>query len=375
MAAHDPLDTTTAVVTPENIAFDYQVAGPCRRFPAFLIDVAVRWLFLLVLYLVLMIGLQPIRLGVAASMYSQAIMMIMMFLITWFYGTVMEAYFNGRTVGKWMCGIRVISVDGRPVTPRSALLRNLLRVADIAPVCVLNQYFDVFNEETSLWLIVPASTFGITSMLLTQRMQRLGDLAAGTMVVVDEKIWRLPIAKVDDPRVPALAAYVPADYRVSRTMARTLGVYIERRHYLTPARRNEIAKHLTDHLVDRFEFRPDINPDLLLYALYHKTFLHDPNAEEPDLGALRGYSPLAKDMDKSTTTEMPPSTPLIAGLASASTAPPATVAVAASSEQPRAAQPDPNQPDPNQPDPNQRESNNQDSSRLDSNETLGGDRF
>ena len=116
--------------------------------------------------------------------------------------------------------------------------------------------------------------------------------------MVDERSWRLPVAKVDDPRVPALSSYVPADYRVTRTMARTLGIYVERRHYLTPARRNEIAKHLTDSLVERFEFRPDINPDLLLYALYYKTYLQDSNSEEPDLGPLRGYSPLARDADK-----------------------------------------------------------------------------
>jgi hypothetical protein len=118
------------------------------------------------------------------------------------------------------------------------------------------------------------------------------------MVIVDERSWRLPVAKVDDPRVPALASFFPGDYRVSRSMARTLAIYAERRHYLTPARRREVARHLTIPLVDRFEFRSDIDPDLLMYALYYKTFLADPSDELPDLGPLAGYSPLRRDQNK-----------------------------------------------------------------------------
>ena len=79
-------------------------------------------------------------------------------------------------------------------------------------------------------------------------------------------------------------------------MARTLAVYAERRHYLTPARRREIARHLTLPLIDRFEFRPDIDADLLMIALYYKTFLAERNAEPADLGPLAGYSPLVRDM-------------------------------------------------------------------------------
>ncbi len=146
--------------------------------------------------------------------------------------------------------------------------------------------------------LIPTGMIGLTTMMVTRRMQRLGDLAAGTMVVVDERAWSLPIAKVDDPRVPALASYIPGDYRVSRSMARTLAVYAERRHYLTPARRREVARHLTSALIDRFEFRSDIDPDLLMYALYYRTFLADSSTESPDLGPLAGYSPLRRDANK-----------------------------------------------------------------------------
>ena len=295
MAAVQPLDTTIGVVTPENIAFEYQLAGPFRRLPAYLIDLAVRW------SLILMVGFVIALLGGTMSVFSsfygplsQAMIVVLIFLVTWFYGTIGEAYFNGRTVGKWMCGIRVIEVDGRPVSPRSALLRNLLRVADMAPVAAINTW----DPDIPPLYFIPTGIIGLITMTMTERMQRLGDLAAGTMVVVDERKWQLPIAKVDDARVPALASYIPGDYLVTRKMARTLATYVERRHFLTPPRRREVARNLSDPLIDRFEFRKDIDPDLLLYALYYKTFLADSLNEPADLGPLAGYSPLARDAGK-----------------------------------------------------------------------------
>ncbi|MEM0925166.1 MAG: RDD family protein [Planctomycetota bacterium] len=295
MADVQPLDTTIGVVTPENIAFEYQLAGPFRRLPAYIIDVAIRWISIaLIGFTVLVLGGMMNTLATFFGPMSQAALMIAVFLINWFYGFLLEAYFNGRTLGKWICGIRVIQVDGRPVSSRSALLRNLLRVADLSPMAPLS----VFGDGYPMVSIIPTGIFGLISMAMTRRMQRLGDLAAGTMVVVDERKWQLPIAKVEDARVPALASYLPGDYRISRKMARTLATYAERRQFMPAARRREIARNLADRLIQRFEFRKDIDPDLLLYSLYYKTYLAESNGSEADLGPLAGYSPLAKDVGK-----------------------------------------------------------------------------
>jgi uncharacterized RDD family membrane protein YckC len=296
MAAAQSIDTTIGVVTPENIAFDYQLAGPFRRLPAFLIDFAVRWgSILLIGGLIMIIGSTLSILSAFYGPLAMAFILVMIFVVNWFYGALLEAYFNGRTVGKWMCGIRVIEVDGRPVSLRSAVLRNLLRIADLAPVAAMNTW----NPDMPIVYVIPTGIIGLVTMMMTERMQRLGDLAAGTMVVVDERKWQLPIAKVDDARVPALASFVPGDFLITRKMARTLATYVERRHFLTPQRRREVARHLADPLIERFEFRKDIDPDLLLYSLYYKAFLANA-AEEPDLGPLAGYSPLAKDANKPT---------------------------------------------------------------------------
>lgn len=293
MAASFALDTTIAVVTPENIAFDYQLAGPFRRLPAYLIDVAVRWIVIVIIVfgIYLVGGLISFQ---ALGPFATAAAFLVYFGISWFYGTVLETYYNGRTVGKWACGLRTIDVDGRPITGKRAFIRNLLRIADLAPIAAISS----FSEEVPPAFIIPTGMVGLATMLATRRMQRLGDLAAGTMVIVDERSWRLPIAKVDDPRVPALASFFPGDYRVSRSMSRTLAIYAERRHYLTPARRREVARHLTVPLIERFDFRDDIDPDLLMYSLYYNTFLADASAELPDLGSLAGYSPLRRDATK-----------------------------------------------------------------------------
>ena len=293
MAATAALDTTIAVVTPENIAFDYQLAGPFRRLPAYLIDLAVRWMLLVVF--VASLWLLGAMIDVASlSPLLLATTFVAYFLFTNFYGTVLETYFNGRTVGKWACGIRVIDIDGGPISGKRAFLRNLIRVADLAPYAALHQV----DENVAPIFFFPTGMIALVSMLVTRRMQRLGDLAAGTMVIVDERSWRLPAARVEDPRVPALASYIPADFRVSRTLARTLAIYAERRYYLTPPRRREIARHLAVPLIDRFEFRTDIDPDLLLVAMYYQTFLADTSAEPANRGPLAGFSPLRRDLQR-----------------------------------------------------------------------------
>jgi uncharacterized RDD family membrane protein YckC len=250
------IDSIVEIVTPENIAFHYQVAGPFRRLPAFVLDVLIRLGVLAVLAVVLALFGRAINVtGVA-----WAGTLIFWFLSAWFYGGLFETWMNGQTPGKWVMGLRVLSVDGQPINGIQAVLRNILRTLDIMPLgnCML----------------------GLVAMTMNRRYQRLGDIVCGTIVVVEERKWLTGVAKLEDPRVAQLAAYIPADFVVSRTLAMTLSAYVDRRRFFSLPRRREVARHLAEPLMARFGFPADTSYDLLLCALYHRTFIAERSDED-----------------------------------------------------------------------------------------------
>jgi uncharacterized RDD family membrane protein YckC len=246
-----PLDSIIQVVTPENIAFEYRIAGPFRRLPALLIDYA----FVAFIETVLMIGLVMafgwLSIGLAIGVYS-----VSAFLIEWFYGGFFETFFNGQTPGKMICSLRVLNDRGQPINGLQAVLRNILRTADI----VLG--------------------VGMVVMAMNRRYQRLGDLVCGTIVVVEDRQWLTGVAKLDDPRAIQLAAYLPPNFVVSKPLARALATYVERRRFFSAPRRREVAKHLAEPLLERFGLPADTSYDLLLCALYYRTFIADRSQDE-----------------------------------------------------------------------------------------------
>jgi uncharacterized RDD family membrane protein YckC len=259
------LDTTIEIVTPENIAFDYRVAGPFRRFPAYLMDLAIRFGIL-----ALMWGGLSLLAGIGGGPIAIAIGLVAMFLLEWFYGGVFETYMNGQTPGKRAMGIRVLTVDGQPINGLQAVLRNILRTVDLYPMLSL----EMFGLPAPLY-ILPTFMVGLVAMALNRRFQRVGDLVCGTMVVIEERPWLTGVIKLEDERAAQLAEYVPPDFQVSRSLARSLATYVERRRFLAAARRREIARHLAEPLLEQWEMRRDTSHDLLLCALYYRTFVAD----------------------------------------------------------------------------------------------------
>ncbi len=94
---------------------------------------------------------------------GMGIFLFLLFVAFWGYGGLMEAFCNGQTLGKMAVGVRVVSETGLSINAGQAMLRNVLRSADLVP-----PFFP-----------------GVVAMLFGSRFQRLGDLAAGTMVVLD----------------------------------------------------------------------------------------------------------------------------------------------------------------------------------------------
>jgi uncharacterized RDD family membrane protein YckC len=264
-----PIDSSVEIVTPENIAFRYRVAGPFRRFPAFLLDLLVRFAMVFVLW----IGAASV--GVFVGGAAVAAVLIAYFLIEWFYGGIFETLMNGQTPGKWVMGIRVLAVDGQPITPIQAVLRNVLRFVDMMPLLSLQ----VVAPEVPMYAI-PTFGFCLVTAALSPRFQRLGDIVCGTIVVIEERRWLSGVARLEDPRAGQLASYIPIDFRISRSLARALAAYVDRRRFFSSARRREVAHHLAEPLLARFGFPADTSYDLLLCALYYRAFIADRGDDE-----------------------------------------------------------------------------------------------
>jgi hypothetical protein len=182
----------------------------------------------------------------------------------WFYFGGQEALFNGRTLGKWILGLRVITIDGQPINALQAIMRSLLRLPDF---------------------FVPV--VDLVTMALNDRFQRLGDIVCGTVVVFEDRSWLFGVAKLDDPRAVQLAAYLPPDFEVSKSLAKALATYVERRRFFSPPRRREVARHLAEPLLKRFGLPPDTSYDLLLCALYYRAFIADRSEDEQHVAAIQ----------------------------------------------------------------------------------------
>jgi uncharacterized RDD family membrane protein YckC len=271
MNSRAAIDLTATVTTPENIQFEYRLAGPFRRLPAFIVDLIFRGLLISTLFVLISCS------GIATTLSLSGTLMIVAMILTyfffdWFYGLVFEAYWNGKTPGKYLTKIQVLSVDGRPISAYQATIRNFLRLADMAPMMSL----EAFDPDAPPIYWIPTGLVAVLCMLFTQRFQRLGDLAAGTMVVVDERTWVPPNVKLEDPRVESLAELIPANFRMSRSMGRAIALYAERRSRMPMVRRMELSAILAKPLMKQFEFRDDTSPDLLLCALYYREFVVKP---------------------------------------------------------------------------------------------------
>ena len=254
------------VVTPENIAVEYRLAGPFWRLPAYLIDLGIRiaGFGAISLAAIIVFGFTGM-IGVGFM-----VMLLTWLVMAWFYGGLFETFWNGQTPGKRVMQLRVISTDGRPINGLQAILRNILRVVDALPAFVMGAE-----------LVVPTYLAGLTATACNRRYQRLGDLVCGTMVVIEERSGMRGLIKIEGEAIDRILAELPAGWVPSRTLAHALSQYVERRKFFGPARRAEIARHVGSILVERLGLPADTDHDALLCAAYRRLFLQEEMEEEP----------------------------------------------------------------------------------------------
>ncbi|MEX0703271.1 MAG: RDD family protein [Planctomycetales bacterium] len=230
------------IETPENVVLTYQLAGPAARVAAYAIDFALRAvLFFGVLFMVSCSGLAIFLPGT-----SMGLVFLLWFALQWGYFVVCEGFFNGTTIGKHAFGLRAIHERGHPLTLWSAMLRNLLRAADSPPIFGL-----------SPMSFVPLYGPALISMVLSRKMQRLGDLAAGSVVISERQVV-LPIQPVILERIAPLSrdelgsTFVPS----SRTLS-LIDRFLSRRAALSHERGHDLASLLARAIARRIGFRGD----------------------------------------------------------------------------------------------------------------------
>lgn len=160
-------EETLDIQTPENVAFGYQVAGIGSRFLASLVDTIIVGLLQVVILFVLILVLNAMDGNAFAEQFSAwliAILGLIGAIFYWGYYIFFEMLWNGQSPGKRWVGLRVIRTDGTPITLSESLIRNLVRLIDFLPA---------------------AYGVGIVTMFIDKQSRRLGDLAAGTLVVQD----------------------------------------------------------------------------------------------------------------------------------------------------------------------------------------------
>ncbi len=145
----------------------------------------------------------------------------------------------GRTPGKAAFGLRVVTTTGRPIGFRAAALRNILRAADALPL-----------TYTAGLL----SLAGLVSMSVTRRFQRLGDLVAGTIVIVPGRAKASMPLVLWPPAQPPELATLPNDVRLDADERLAIEMFLRRRAYLGQGREMELAQMIAPILSARFSF-------------------------------------------------------------------------------------------------------------------------
>lgn len=201
------LDTTRSVETPEGVELQFRIAGPVVRALAWAIDMSIRG----VIYFVAGIVFGLLR------EFGIGLFLLTVFLLEWFYPVLFEVYEYGATPGKRVMKIRVLQAVGTPVGWSSAMIRNLLRAVDILPLFY---------------------GFGLITMLFNKDFQRLGDLAADTVVVYQEKVALLPSQKGQSSADALTGILLPALTLVEQ---QAIVSFAERARTLSPQRVTELA--------------------------------------------------------------------------------------------------------------------------------------
>jgi uncharacterized RDD family membrane protein YckC len=210
--------------TPEGVAFTFRIASPVLRAGAAVVDwavVAAAWS---------VIAIPVALLGIVSADIAGLVQAVLFFLLSQGYRIAAEWRWRGQSVGKRMLRLRVVDAHGLQLTFSQIVLRNLLRFVDALP---------------SLYLV------GGVVALLNARGQRLGDLAAGTLVVWEPYEPAPDFAALRSDKYNSLRAHTAVVARLRQAVsvgeARAAWAAIARRDEFEPGARVQLFGDLARH--------------------------------------------------------------------------------------------------------------------------------
>ncbi len=230
------------IATPEGVDVDLTLAGIGSRFIAALIDTFIK-LIALGGFFIFLFGGAGLLGGDDLTSLGAAAFYVVAFLILFGYDVFFETLSSGRTPGKRWTGLRVVRVGGRPVGFVASSIRNMVRIVDFLP---------------SLYLV------GMITAIAAPMNQRLGDLAAGTVVVRERPV------EMTSHAAPPLPSELPEGVEawdvgaITMDDLATIRRFLERRAELAPHARAHLAQELANRLHQKVVGAPPLAPETFL---------------------------------------------------------------------------------------------------------------
>ncbi len=229
------------IETPEQTSLEFPLAGIGSRFLAVALDTLLQAAAYVVLGTVAGLLAWAGFLPTLGKQWGLAILIFLAFTVQFGYYGFFEAFWNGQTPGKRWTHLRVIQDSGRPISAYDAILRNLLRIVDALP---------------TLYAV------GIVTILVSREKKRVGDYAAGTVVVHEKplqgvgSIWSVAAA----PAAPQSAPAIP-NVQLSLDELQLVETFFERRASLDPDVRRSMARQIAIRLGERLNVPSEARPD------------------------------------------------------------------------------------------------------------------
>jgi uncharacterized RDD family membrane protein YckC len=230
--------------TPEGVTFSHALATPITRFLAWAVDVTC------IGVIISSAGVIFRGFLILHSDLAVALSILSYFVVSIGYGMVAEWYWRGQTVGKRLLRLRVIDRQGLRLHPAQIIIRNLLRAVDALPGCYL---------------------LGGAVALIGKRSQRLGDLAAGTLVIRTPRLGEPELDRIATGRFNSLKAHphlcARLRQKIGPAMAAVLLEAVLRRDELDAAERLALFDEFSGWLRCQVQF-PDESVEMLTGEQY-----------------------------------------------------------------------------------------------------------